>query len=698
MRIFTSLLFLLLAFVGVAQGRDKGQTSVLHLMPLPHQIDYAGHSFTIGRPVRLVMDNALADCELLSEILTNDLGCSISHAAAPVVSVCRVESIMGTDEPVLEGFEPEAYRLLIDGDSIVISAVSSLGVIRAAQTLQQLAETEKGRVRALPGVAITDWPAFKVRGFMHDVGRSFISYDELVEEIRLMSRYKINLMQWHLTERQAWRFEVKAHPELTDAASMTRFAGSYYTQQQCRAIDSIAHRYGVYVIPEIDMPGHSEAFTRAEGFEMQTPEGMAVLRQALSELMACFPHAPYLHLGGDEVQIREVGGQNFLVAMSDYVHRLGQRVIWWNPLRNLAVRSAIGCDMAQCWSTAGRPISGLPCIDCRYAYLNHFDVFADLVGIYRSNILYRQHGNDEAAGAVACVWNDRKLSSERDIIVQNNLYAVTLALGERAWLGGGRQYIEQGGAVLPCSGDDYNDFRSWEQRFLFHKSHALRQAPIPYVQQSHVRWRISDPIDNGGDPTKPFSQWEDCKDLKAAMPDCVTIGDKQYGWTEAAGAGIYLSHTWSGVVPGIWGCNVPRNQTAYAYTYIYNPGPARTVGALIEFQNYGRSERDAAPCPNAWDRKGSDIWWNGERLTPPVWTGDSQAFADLETPLNNGNFASRPPMPLLLRKGWNKVLLKLPYTAAPQVRLNKWLFTFVLTNLDGTQALTDVTYSPRKAL
>lgn len=668
--------------------------TIEHLLPTPQQLTRTGSSFALSRDIAIA--DSWSDCELLPEILA-EMGCRIVPSASATVTVTKVASISGASEPTLAGFDSEAYRLVVDGNSITIEAVSRLGVIRAAQTLQQLAETEGGHVSSLEGVSITDWAAFKVRGFMHDIGRSFITFEELKNQIKLYSRFKINFFQWHLTENQAWRFQVNAYPRLTDSSTMTRFPGKFYTQDECRELDALGYKYGVCVIPEIDMPGHSEAFTRAMGHDMQTSAGVQELKTVLNEVIDCFPHAPYIHLGGDEKDIKTVDGQNFLVTMSKYVHDKGQRVMWWNPVHTISVSKANGCDMAQCWSSSGRQISGLPCIDCRYNYTNHFDVFADLVGMYRSTILYKQKGDSETAGFISCPWNDRKTPTQEDIIAQNNVFAVTIASGERAWLGGGQQYIEKGGAVLPNSGSEYDDFADWERRFLFHKANSLKDEPIPYVQQTNVRWRISDPVSNGGNAQANFP-WDELKAADAVMPASVAYGTKNYGWTLATGAGIYLNHTWSGYIPGIWGLDQAKNQTAYAYTYVYSD-KEQTVGAQIEFQNYGRSEKDAAPVNGNWDRKGSDIWLNGTRIAPPAWDNNGGGGGDNETLLRNENFPARTPIAVTLRKGWNKVFLKLPYVdTGSSVRLNKWMFTFVLTDLKGKNAVSGLVYSPTKTL
>jgi len=559
-----------------------------------------------------------------------------------------VDSIAGAVNYSLYGYPSEAYALSVTKDSIVVSYVTSVGRLRALQTLEQLYEGTGSR--RLPCCEITDWPAFKLRGWMHDVGRSFISIGELRKEIDLLSRFKVNTFHWHLTENQAWRLEIRAYPQLTADTSMTRFPGQYYTQQQCRELEAYAATRGVILIPEVDMPGHSAAFERAMGHPMLSPEGREELKVILGEVMETFPLAPYIHIGGDETAVTA----EFLQEMADVVHAGGKRVVVWNPIRTSI--SPTFADMTQLWSTAGRAIPGIPAIDCRYNYVNHFDVFADLVGIWKSSVYYRPAGSPGLAGTITAVWNDRKLPSETDIIRQNNLYANVLASAERAWCGGGEEYIEQGGTRLPDEGEVYDAFADWERRFLFHKAHSLRDEPIPYVRQADVRWRIAD-----------------------ADADTALL------WR---GAGIYLRHTWHPVVPS----GYPYAGTAVAWTYIHSPR-RQEAGALIEFHNYGRSERDLSPDSGCWDRMGSRIWLNDEELPPPVWDNAGRVVT-LEDDLKNENFSARTPYRITLRRGWNKVLIELPHPNPRGIRKPKWMFTFVVTDVEGRNALDGIRYDP----
>lgn len=560
---------------------------------------------------------------------------------------------LGTFDYRLDGFPNEGYRLTVSPTSIHITAASELGIIRAKQTLNQLI-TDNGIIECCE---IVDFPAFKIRGFMHDVGRSFISFDELKKEIDLLSRFKINVFHWHLTDNQGFRFESKKHRVLNNDSNFIRFPGLYYTQAQCRELEQYAKERGVAIIPEIDMPGHSKCFTKAMGFTMSSPQGRAVLKELLTELCDAFPLAPYIHIGADEANTTT----DFVNEMSLFIKsKLNRKVIVWNKISGVEITKSNlpNVDLTWMWATAGSKVTGMGNVDCRYNYINHFDVFADVVGIYKSNVYYAQYGSPEIAGALCAVWNDRKLPDESAIINLNNIFANVLATGERAWIGGGRQYIENGGTVLPNKGDEYEDFADWERRFLYYKDKWLLNEPIPYVKQTNVRWVVTD--------STSFS-------------------------VIATGAGIYLRHTWGATIPSL--ISDPQKGTcAHATTYVYSP-TTQTVGAQIELQNYGRSENDKTPETGKWDRKGSNVFINDKEILPPLWTNSGKEI-NSEQDLTDENFPMRAPIPITLNKGWNKVYLKLPYDNATGIRLNKWMFTFVFTDLKGRHAVDNITYSP----
>ena len=660
-----------------AQAQEE-PTSLL--MPKPHEMTTTGASFALNRSVSITDPT---NSSLLASLFTIEAG------STATVTVNMVDAAtLGTFDYTLADFDNEGYKLVVEDNAITITAATKTGVIRAAQTLMQLAAATGGN--SIPGVDITDWAAFKLRGYMHDVGRSFVSFEELKHEVDLLSRFKVNVFHWHLTDNQGFRFESKLYPQLNQAANMTRFAGQYYTQAQCTELEAYAAERGLTIIPEIDMPGHSQSFQRAMGFAMNSDEGKVVLKALLDELAAAFPNAPYLHIGCDEAGTTAA----FVNEMSQYVKEtLHRRVVVWNPISGVTISKANlpYIDMTEMWGSAGRKIDGLPNIDCRYNYINHFDVFADLVGIYKSNIYYTDKGNSEVAGAISGLWNDRKTPTETDIIRQNNLWANAIATAERGWMGGGKQYIETGGTTLPNSGDEFDEFQDWERRFLYYKGTWLSGESIPYVKQTNVKWRITQAFPNGGTASTVFPPEESNADI---LPDQYTYNGNTYTSSIATGAGIYLRHVWGTTVPAFFP-SPQLNTTAYAWTYVYSP-VAQTAGARIEFHNYSRSENGQAPANGNWDRKGSRIWVNGTEIAPPTWTNAGRSI-NSEVDLQNENFTAREPISINLNAGWNKVFLKLPYVNSG-IRLNKWMFTFVLTDAEGNNALEGITYSPIKSL
>lgn len=600
------------------------------------------------------------------------------------------------------GFPNEGYSLSVTPSGIAIKAASEVGVVRAKQTLRQLImghpdcdfsdlDAVDAAEVTMECVEITDFPAFKIRGYMHDVGRSFISYEELKREIDLLSRFKVNVFHWHLTDYHAFRFESKLRPAVN--TKFERFPKGIYTQDQCRELDAYAAERGITIIPEIDMPGHSRQFKNATGYDMTSTQGKAILKDILSEIAECFTHAPYIHVGGDETSVTVA----YVKEMTDYIHSLGKNTVCWQTYGGGTVTpKTMGVDMLTNWATSGKMVSGVPNIDMRYFYVNHFDVFADLAGAYRSLIFNAEKGNTNIGGVSIGIWNDRYLADERQIIAQNNVYATVMAMTERAWVGGAPkvggktvhlQYIENGGAYLPNEGAEYDDYCDWERRFLYYKDKWLADEPIPYVKSTNVRWNITSSYNNNGDFAATFEPETPGLELTP-----------QPGSVYATGAGQWLNHIWNPTVKGVLGSQ-GYNQTRYAWTYVYSPCD-QTVGAQIEFRNYSRSDGGLVPQNKKWDIMGSRVWVNDEEILPAWnWT-NAGTNPDQEKELGNLNFPGRQPVKVQLHAGWNKVLLKCPFVdiTNSKGRRNKWQFTFVLTDLEGRHAVDGLIYSPKKMM
>lgn len=557
-------------------------------------------------------------------------------------------------------FQEEAYHLLITKKGILLEATTPKGMYWGRQTLEQL-KTTKNKKIYLPQCDITDWPAFRIRGFMHDVGRSYIPVEELKREISLLSRYKINVFHWHLTENQAWRLECRKYPQLNAPENMEREKGKFYTLEEARQLVEFCKQHQVLLIPEIDMPGHSAAFVRTFKTDMQSEKGTQILKDIIDEVCATFD-VPYLHIGTDEVQFTN---PDFVPMMVKYIRDKGKKVISYNPGWNYKPGEI---DMTQLWSYRGKAQKGIPAIDCRYHYANHFDTYADLVAMFNSRIYNQPEGSDDLAGCIVAFWNDRFIDNTPQLLAENNFYPYMLTLAERAWCGGGNCYFDGKGTLLwEDEPEQLAAFREFEHRLLWQKNTWLKEVPFPYVRQTQSEWKITDAFPNGGDLNKVFPPEE--------KEDSVyQYEGKTYKTRKIIGNGIYLRHVWGTLVPGFY-ANPQENHTAYATRWIYSPKERKTKLAL-EFQNYSRSESDLAPRQGTWDYKCSRAWLNGQEIMPPVWENTNTECSN-EIPLKNENYMSRPAIDITLKKGWNKLMLKLPVGkfSSKETRLVKWMFT-----------------------
>lgn len=210
----------------------------------------------------------------------------------------------------------ESYKLTVDANGVNISANTRFGALRAMETLLQLMQNGAENT-SIPWVTIEDSPRFPWRGLLLDSARHFLPIPDIKRQIDGMAAAKLNVLHWHLTDDQGWRFTSKRYPKLTQLAS----DGLFYTPEQMREIVRYAAERGIRVVPEIDMPGHASAIAVAYPELMSAPGPYAMERHwgvlkpvldptkeatytfadaMVSELAAIFPD-PYLHIGGDEV-------------------------------------------------------------------------------------------------------------------------------------------------------------------------------------------------------------------------------------------------------------------------------------------------------------------------------------------------------------------------------------------------------------
>ena len=244
-----------------------------------------------------------------------------------------------------QGLSSEAYRLTVAKGGVRIVASDYAGAFNGVQTLFQMMPSEvyaknmKLPVR-ISACEVEDAPQFAYRGFMLDVARTWVTTADVKRYVDWLAYHKINRLHWHLTDDQGWRVEIKAYPELAEVGGFRGGSspvppmygkwneryGGYYTQSEIRDIVEYARVRNIEIIPEIDLPGHSWAFTSIHpevrcNYKYDKSEAMGgldgrdvfcatkesnykMLDAILAEVCALFP-SEYIHIGGDEVSLSQ---------------------------------------------------------------------------------------------------------------------------------------------------------------------------------------------------------------------------------------------------------------------------------------------------------------------------------------------------------------------------------------------------------
>ncbi|MCU1454518.1 MAG: beta-N-acetylhexosaminidase [Acidimicrobiales bacterium] len=271
-------------------------------------------------------------------------------------------SIVLTSDEADPALGPEGYRLRIGTERIEVVAGGHDGFLWAVQTLRQLMPPELGDAGvppdgvAVPCASIHDAPRYPWRGAMLDVARHFFSPADVCSVTELLAAYKLNRLHLHLTDDQGWRIEVRAHPELATVGGQTAVdggPGGAYTQADLTAIVEHARRLGVTVVPEVDVPGHTNAALSALGWlscdgEPRPPytgthvgfSSLCVeeertygwLDDVIGELAALTPGA-WIHLGGDESAATDAEAyRGFVTRALDLVRAHGKVPVGWGEI------------------------------------------------------------------------------------------------------------------------------------------------------------------------------------------------------------------------------------------------------------------------------------------------------------------------------------------------------------------------------
>lgn len=567
----------------------------------------------------------------------------------------------------------EAYILEITPSNVCITAASMRGERWARVTLDQLLRLSGGE--RVPCCRIVDWPALKWRGYMNDCGRNFLELDGVKAIIDMMSRYKMNLFHWHLSDYHGWRLESKRYPQLQDNRAFVRQVGKYYTQREFREVVRYAAERGVTVMPELDVPGHTLAFRRGMGVDSMSNECVRVaLKDIFSELCSLAPAdvMPFVHLGTDEVRVDpERCPGEWLDEWVETVTSNGRSAVLWAPGEKTKARGTI-IDMV--WYDNHVTNSPNAFIDAARMYngsWTSFDILKRAAFLRPCN--WKGVEDARKLGAVTCTWHDDNVGEDTyRLFVDAMVFPTIMLFGDNYWRGRDED-CPQFFARLPDVDDPRFAFaEDLERRAVAQRDKCLDdfRFPFPLVAQTGHRWRIADAngnvvATNVPDATVWFSSIDRKEDASVGYP-----------------------------VPG---------KSATAETWIWSP-KRQSVGAWVDFTLFGCAYgRTTLPDHGEWNKAGAKIELNGQEMAPPRWKRpgarartpsilrqDVPWTNDLhDTPFTDEGCVRREPYPIILKEGWNHVRVTVPY------QYKRWGFIFspVLGSSEHPREVPGLKYS-----
>jgi hexosaminidase len=334
------------------------------IVPAPVSVEAAeGTWFTLERSTRILTAPGSAEAATVGEQLAGVLQRSTGHPL-PVEAGTQADGDIAFELTGDDRLGEEGYELTVTDRAATLRASRPAGLFMGVQTLRQLlpAAVEGTSVQPgpwrLPGGRVLDRPRFAWRGVMLDVARHFFTVDEVKRFLDLIALYKLNVLHLHLTDDQGWRIAIGSRPRLAAHGGSTQVGGGpggHYTDAQYAEIVEHARDRHVTVVPEIDLPGHTNAalasypelncdgrapelYTGTEvGFSslcVEEPATWRFLDEVLGELAAMTP-GPYLHIGGDEVRTLGEGQYaGFVERVQELVRAHGKRAIGWQEIAN----------------------------------------------------------------------------------------------------------------------------------------------------------------------------------------------------------------------------------------------------------------------------------------------------------------------------------------------------------------------------
>lgn len=374
------LAFLMLASMSPVTAKTASDLSKSDIIPKPVSVTATGGEFILKTGSKIYVLGQYADVKQVGQFLADKLNRSTGFG----LEVVPTDKTPGSGNIFLslnknpnEKLGDEGYELNITKKLVMLSANSPAGLFRGVQTIRQLlpakiemATLQKGPWEIATGT-ITDFPAYSYRGAMLDVSRHFFGVDDVKRMIDYLAYYKMDALHLHLSDDQGWRIEIKSWPNLTDHGSTTQVGGGkggFYTQTQYSDIVKYAKDRYITIVPEIDMPGHTNAALasypelncngKATELYTGTKVGFSTFCTTLEvtykfiddvvrELAAITP-GPYIHIGGDESHATKREDYiPFINRVQDIVLSHGKKVLGWDDIAIASLRPNV---VAQHWA------------------------------------------------------------------------------------------------------------------------------------------------------------------------------------------------------------------------------------------------------------------------------------------------------------------------------------------------------------
>lgn len=618
------------------------------LIPFPQQVQWhSGELVTKGKTLTLEGDVQ----GLMMQTAKQDYLAGTKATDAIIKVVCTLKADALPADKSAEG-----YILQINGEGITITAVTEAGLFNGFQTLRQMMATGK---ESIPYCNITDWPAFRYRGFMQDCGRNFRSVERLKKELSLAAQLKVNLFHWHLTDYPAWHIECKAYPQLNDPKFRTRDHDKTYTYAQIREVIDYAAARNITVVPELDMPGHSAYFDRAFGFKMHTPQGMEIVGKLLDEFCTEIPadKCPMIHFGADEVRIPNAA--QFVDFVTKKLQGYGRTPVQWASSRDLPVGDS---SIEQRWGEGSDMVakSIIPerivrkAFDSTMGYANLLDPALLVRRYFFMRPCGSAMGDDKKLGTILCIWPDGKVDNKEYIPGMSAMWPGMMAMVERSWKGGGAD-----GDALPLEMPVAHTvpgraYRLFEQRMATLRRTMFADESFPVWPETDINWTVVEPI-----PTKQADSVR-AKVLSGAWNELKT--------RRAYGANLYFRTRPDTGYLGMFTHTKPGH-TIWATTTITadKAGPQKF---MIGFDAPARSNRrySGVPAAGQWSQCGTRVWLNGNELMNPrtySLAGKNKLAGNawnFEAPLSPEEiWWVQSPIELHLQQGENTFVIEQPY-------------------------------------